>query len=155
MITAIDTNLLLDILIPDPVLQISSKTALEKALTLGRLVVGEIVYAELAVHFPAAETLRQFITETGIALVPASPEALEEAAVRWKRYLKIKKHEIVCPTCGKPTSCSCRHCGQALHFRQRILADFLIGGQALVQADGLLSRDRGFYRTYFKELNLL
>lgn len=117
--------------------------------------VGEIVYSELAGHFPAAKMLRQFLIETGIALVPSTPAALEEGAVRWMRYLKSKKMGIVCPQCGKATACSCRHCGQPLQFRQRILADFLIGGQALVQADGLLSRDRGFYRTYFKELKLV
>ena len=155
MITAIDTNILLDILIPDPSFQSTSKEALEKALTLGRLVVGEIVYAELAVHFPTSEMLRLFLNETGIALVPSTPTALEEAAVRWKRYVKNKGQDIECPKCGKPLECSCLQCGQPLQFRQRILADFLIGGQALSQADGLLTRDRGFYRTYFKELRLV
>jgi predicted nucleic acid-binding protein len=155
VITAIDTNILLDILIPDPFFQIPSKDALEKALTLGRLVVSEIVYAELAVHFQTAEMLRRFLNETGITLVPSSPAALEEAAVRWKSYVKNKGRHIECPQCGKPVGCSCRHCGQPLQFRQRILADFLIGGQALIQAGGLLTRDRGFYRTYFKELRLV
>jgi len=45
VITAIDTNILLDILIPDPAFQIPSKEALEKALSRGRLLVGEIVYS--------------------------------------------------------------------------------------------------------------
>jgi len=155
VITAIDTNILLDILIPDPSFQISSKEALEKALTLGRLLVGEIVYAELAVHFPTADMLKLFLSETGIALVSSIPAALEEAAVRWKRYLKNKARDIVCPKCGRPVQCSCPNCGESLQFRQRILADFLIGGQALIQADGLLTRDRGFYHTYFKELRLV
>ncbi len=155
MITAIDTNILLDILIPDPYFQIPSKEALEKALTLGRLMVGEIVYAELAVRFPTSDMLRLFLNETGIALVPSTPASLEEAAVRWRRYVKNKGRDIECPKCGKPVECSCLQCGHPLQFRQRILADFLIGGQALIQADGLLTRDRGFYRTYFKELRLV
>ena len=155
MITAIGTNVLLDILIPDPVFQVASKEALEKSLTGGRLVVGEIVYAELAVHFPAADMLRQFLSETRIALVPSSPAALEEGAVRWRQYVKNRNYDIECPNCGKPAGCACLQCGQPLQFRQRILAYFLIGGQALIQADGLLTRDRGFYRTYFKELKLV
>ena len=155
MTTAIDTNILLDILIPDSSFQITSKEALEKALSRGRLLVGEIVYAELAVHFPTAEMLQQFLRETGIALVASTPAALEETAVRWKRYLRNRARDIVCPKCRRPVQCSCLHCGESLQFRQRILADFLIGGQALTQADGLLTRDRGFYRNYFEELRLM
>ncbi len=36
-----------------------------------------------------------------------------------------------------------------------IAADFLIGGHATVQCDRLLTRDRGFYKTYFTPLALM
>jgi hypothetical protein len=39
--------------------------------------------------------------------------------------------------------------------KDRIVAELLVGGHALIQADRLLTRERGFYRDYFKQLKLV
>ena len=39
--------------------------------------------------------------------------------------------------------------------RDRVLADFLIAAHAQTRCAQLISRDRGFYRTYFPELRLI
>jgi predicted nucleic acid-binding protein len=39
--------------------------------------------------------------------------------------------------------------------RKRIITDFLIGAHAATKAERFLTRDRGFYKSYFPELQIL
>ena len=50
MITAIDTNILLDILVPNAEFDEASANALQDAADEGSLVISDIVYAELCIH---------------------------------------------------------------------------------------------------------
>ncbi len=47
MITAIDTNILLDVLLPNPGFVEQSHEALETAAGVGSLIICDVVYAEL------------------------------------------------------------------------------------------------------------
>jgi predicted nucleic acid-binding protein len=154
MITAIDTNILLDILIPDEKHSLSSKQLLDRCLGKGQLIICEIVYAELSSQFPSEGELRNFLSDTGIRLIHSSQEVLYLAGERWRTYTKKRERMIQCPHCGEKISVTCPECNQKVALRDRILSDFMIGAHALLQAELLLTRDRGFYHTYFKELRI-
>jgi predicted nucleic acid-binding protein len=131
MITAVDTNVLLDLLLPDKEFVDGSTSALEKAGAAGSLTICDIVYAELCVHFPNQRLCDGFLAEAGIRVEALNRPAGFLASRVWRAY---------------------RSRGGT---RKRILADFLIGAHAQVQTSRLLSRDRGFYREGFPSLAVI
>jgi predicted nucleic acid-binding protein len=132
LITAVDTNVLLDLLIPDAPHAAEAETALNSAATAGAVVVSPLVYAELGAAFAIEADLRRFLDQTGMAMDALGVEGLHAAGQAWKIYNRRRGRDR----------------------RQHIISDFIIGAHALYQADCLLTRDRGIYRTYFPDLRL-
>lgn len=85
MISAVDTNVLLDILIPNAAYAKSSLEVLEIMADQGSLVISEMVFAELASQFPSLEGLNTFLDETDITLVSSTDQALYESSLAWKK----------------------------------------------------------------------
>lgn len=155
MITAVDTNVLLDILVPGAPRGDSSEVALHQALADGAVIVSEAVYAELAAHFSEQGELDRFLDGTGMRLESSGLEALHTAGRAWREYLGRRPASLACPSCGIAQDVTCSRCSTRLQPRQHVVADFLIGGHASGHADQLLTRDRGYYRTYFPNLRLI
>ena len=156
MITAVDTNIILDILIPGEPFAESSKALLERHLGAGQLILCEVVIAELAARFPSETELRAFLTETGMRLVYSTEKSLYIAGARWVKYArKSNKDRFSCAKCGHRFEVTCPKCKAALRKRLHVLGDFMIGAHALVNANCLLSRDLGVYKPYFSDLKVL
>jgi len=152
---AVDTNVLLSVLYDDANGD-DAETALRAGYRRGRLVVTGIVYAELAAAavFDDQGELDRFLEDTSIAVVTASPEARYRAGEAFDTYTDRRPDGLQCPECGAERTATCDHCGRDLTPRQHVAADFLIGGHAAVDADELLSFDRGFYSSYFPDLHV-
>jgi len=154
MITSVDTNILLDILIPNQIHIKNSLSKLESFSKKSQLIISEIVYAELGSQFRALSDLNYFLANTGIDMVPCNRETLYNASQLWSQFRKSLKKTASCPECGKQITINCPHCKNALNYPKRILNDFIIGAHAMAFSSGLLTRDRGFYRKYFSELEI-
>ena len=129
MISAVDTSVLLDVFLPDERHGPWSKELLRNAYDRGAILICDVVYAELVPAFDDRVTLDRALREISATISPIDTDIAYEAGQRWSRYRQA----------GGP--------------RDRIITDFLIGAHAVVKAETFLTRDRGFYSTYFPELH--
>lgn len=137
MRTAIDSNVISSIWSSEPTAaQIVEQ--LGDAREEGSLVISPFAFAELHAH-PAVKTdfILPFLDEVGVAIDLKLEEGLwSEAGLRFARYAAR------------------RRLATAIGPR-RLLADFLIGSHALLQADRFLTLDQKVYRQDFPELLLM
>lgn len=129
MATAVDTSVLLDVLLADPQHGARSEAALQSAASEGGLVICEVVIAEI-VPVLALSSVHDFLADWRLVFLPSSADSAALAGQMFLRYLERG---------GK---------------RGRVVPDFLIAAHAQLHAGGLLARDRGYYRDYFQNLTL-
>jgi len=131
MRTAVDTSVLLDVVLDDPQFAERSEAALRQAAAEGALSICECVLAEIRPALGADE-IEEFLADWQLQFVPSTRQSCLLAGEMFARYL-----------------------GRRPGARARVLADFLIGAHASKTADRLLARDRGYYRDYFEKLTVI
>ena len=137
MKTALDTNILSALWLDEPTAP-SVARALEAARQQGELILSPAVYAESLAHpFYSEPEIMEFLKLAEISVdFELSKEVWTEAGRRYSIYANRKRS-------------SSSQVGP-----RRILADFVIGAHALLQADRLMTLDAAFYRRHFLELTL-
>lgn len=150
MIITVDSNVLLSIFSKDT-LHRQSAALLEK-YNAHEYIINDCIYLELGVHFENLDALNKSLNTLEVSLVEEYERNYDEILKAWIRYLGKKK--FVCPSCKNAIIPVCPQCHHRIAFRQRILPDFLIGGFALANSNGIITLDPVYYKNYFPQLKI-
>lgn len=127
---AIDSSVLVDLLADGPDAD-AAEACLRQSLSIGPVVVCEVVLAEVCTALRDGSEALSALEDMSIRFDPLEAKSALRAGEMQRRY---------------------RQRGSA---STRTIPDFLIGAHALMQCDGLITRDDRFFRDYFKGLKLI
>jgi hypothetical protein len=133
---AIDSSVLID-LIGNDARAPAAEDALRRALAHGPVVACEVVIGELVAGLGHGSIVIDALEEAGIGFVPMELRSAVRAGEMQRRYKDRLRS------------------GTAAATARRTVPDFLIGAHALLQCSGLITRDAGFFRDYFKGLKVI
>ncbi len=130
MTTAVDSSVLLAIFRgesnADQLLR-----QLEKFLEIGRLIICDVIVAEVGAFFESPQDLLSKLKPLEIHYSPIEFKAAHYAGRIYREYR------------------------QKGGVRATMVPDFLIASHAMIQANQLWAMDRGYYRSYFKPLKIV
>ena len=132
---AVDSSVLIDLIGGDVGAE-ASEDSLRQALAKGPVVVCDVVVSEVVAGLGFGAELFDVLEEAGIGYLATEARAAVRAGEMQRRY----KQRL-------------RAGGRTLP--SRTVPDFLIGAHALLQCNGLITRDAGFFRDYFKGLKVI
>jgi predicted nucleic acid-binding protein len=109
----------------------TAEAALREALARGPVTACDVVLAEVCSSLRDGDQALQALEDMGIGYSMVEQKAAVRAGEMQRRY---------------------RARGGG---RQRAVPDFIVGAHALLQCDGLITRDASFFRDYFKGLKVI
>lgn len=128
---AIDSSVLIDLLADNPGAAEGAEAALRQALSVGPVAVCDVVLAEVTTALRDGAEVLAALEEMGVQVLPFEAKSAIRAGEMQRRYR------------------------QRGGRRERTVPDFLVGAHALLQCDGLITRDDAFFRDYFKGLRVI
>ncbi|HEX3942675.1 MAG TPA: type II toxin-antitoxin system VapC family toxin [Rhizomicrobium sp.] len=129
--TLVDSNVLIDIFTGDKVWFDWSEAALDRCAASGRLLINEIVFAELSARSTSEESLRANLERMSVSLERIPVSAMYLAGQAFAKY---------------------RASGGT---RSSLLPDFFLGAHAQTSDLPILTRDARRYRTHFPSVRLI
>mgnify|MGYP001086266392 CR=1 FL=1 len=126
----VDSNVLLDVLLPDPEWEAWSAQALARIADRAVLVINPVIYGEVSIGFRDVERLEE-----------ALPPAFRREPIPWDAAFLAGKSFVTHRRRGG--------------VRRAPLPDFFIGAHAAVRGHRLLTRDARRYRAYFPTVELI
>ncbi|PJJ99223.1 VapC toxin family PIN domain ribonuclease [Lysobacteraceae bacterium NML91-0213] len=127
---AIDSPVLVDLLADGPLAD-AAEASLRRCLSVGPVVVCDVVLAEVCSALRDGAEAIAVLEEMGVRFSAIEAKSALRAGEMQRRHRQ-------------------RGGGAG-----RSVSDFLIGAHALLQCDGLITSDNQFYRDYFKGLKLI
>ncbi|OWQ90760.1 VapC toxin family PIN domain ribonuclease [Roseateles aquatilis] len=140
---AVDSSVLIDLL-GDAAGADAAEAALRLALSSGPVVLCDVVLSEVTAGLGHGSEVMDALEEMGLRFSPID----QRAAIRAGEMQRKFKQRLQ----DRGGAAAARAADAA---GPRAMPDFLVGAHAMLQCDGLITRDQGFFRDYFKGLKVI
>ncbi len=136
---AVDSSVLIDLLGDAPGAD-AAEAALRLALSSGPVVLCDVVLSEVTAGLGHGSDVMDALEEMGLRFLAIDQRAAIRAGEMQRKFKQRLAEKGV--AAGAASSA-------------RAMPDFLVGAHAMLQCDGLITRDQGFFRDYFKGLKVI
>ena len=135
---AIDSSVLIDLLGDDSEMGDAAEQCVRDALVRGPVVLCDVVVSEITAGLGHGADIMDVVEDMGMRYLPVERRSAVRAGEMQRRFNQRR-----------------RTGGAAAAILPRTVPDFIVGAHALLQCGGLITRDAGFFRDYFKGLRVI